>query len=360
MNTRELDVITWLRFPLMVGVVCVHCYLMQYHIETSPNGYTFMGGFQYLFSQIIGRLSTSLFFLFSGYVFFYKVEYMNIQTYRDKIKKRIRSLLLPYIIWNSLFLLFNYTQQVIGGYASTANFKIVADYNLTDWILAFWNGTYGYPVNPPLWFIRDLMVIVLFTPLIYWLLKFEMKYFRHISPICILLGVGYCLNISELNAIIPCMRACFFFTLGAAFSIRKTSFIPSQTIIGWILTLSYIVIVVLKMIFYSSSCAGLLGKIGQIVGVFAVIYLTSLLTDKNKKMNKYVESSSFFIYLTHIMSISLLLVLCEHLHFPLDNQWFALGVYIALILLTVFICVTIYNLMKRFLPKTTTFLLGGR
>lgn len=59
MNKLDSSVISVLRFPLIVGVVCIHC------------GYG--GAFlQYLLSGICGKLSVPIFLLISGYLFFEK------------------------------------------------------------------------------------------------------------------------------------------------------------------------------------------------------------------------------------------------------------------------------------------------
>ena len=109
-NADELQsrVIAFLRFPLIVGVVFIHNYRPSIIVgnevmgsETHMPTYSFIGQ---LFSQYIGWISVPLFFFFSGFLFFYKADY-SLQTYIYKIKRRISTLLIPYLFWNASFLI---------------------------------------------------------------------------------------------------------------------------------------------------------------------------------------------------------------------------------------------------------------
>lgn len=57
--------------------------------------------------------------------------------------------------------------------------KLIVDYSISDWCWAFWNTnminplavhTEAYPICYQFWFIRDLMVVMLLSPLIHFLL----------------------------------------------------------------------------------------------------------------------------------------------------------------------------------------------
>ena len=45
-------------------------------------------------------------------------------------------------------------------------YKQVSDYTVCDYLISFWNIN-GMPVNGAIWFIRDIMVMLAFTPLLY-------------------------------------------------------------------------------------------------------------------------------------------------------------------------------------------------
>lgn len=182
-KTRILETtISFLRFPLIIGVILIHANLSEVIIggikcfnKTDYPIYTYVS---YVLSQIIARTAVPLFFLISGFLFFYKIEIFNFDIFLQKIKKRIRTLFIPYIFWNFLIILIYLIGQSIVPNLISGGKKLICDYNFTDWLLSFWDTNLinpakdiGMPINYPLWFIRDLMVVIMFSPLIYFLVK---------------------------------------------------------------------------------------------------------------------------------------------------------------------------------------------
>lgn len=49
--------------------------------------------------------------------------------------------------------------------------KAVTDYHWTDWLNLFWSHRDGRPVCYQFWFIRDLFVVMLLSPLLHLLLR---------------------------------------------------------------------------------------------------------------------------------------------------------------------------------------------
>ena len=105
----------------------------------------------------------------------------------------------------------------------------------------------GYPVSGQFWFIRDLMIVVLFTPFI-WVLT---KYLNYILPVvlCSLWLIGCWFN----NLVIS-LDAIFFFTLGAYFSITGKNFVNLIKSRAMLLGILYLISVVI--IFYTKVLIG--------------------------------------------------------------------------------------------------------
>ena len=148
---------------LILMVVYLHSYylegekyLISWYIMT------FVGG------GICG-VANYMFFIISGYLFFLNVRGMK--DIKMKMKKRIRSLLLPYLLWNVLFVLW---------YVGLSLFPLLSEQFVNGSIIDNLNSAtllgklYMVFIKPAafhLWFLRDLMVLVLFSPLIWLLLK---------------------------------------------------------------------------------------------------------------------------------------------------------------------------------------------
>ena len=217
MNSRnslshQSDVFRQLRLPLIVLVTYAHSYgavAEDYHLLTSDwNTYEFL---KLLVSQTLVKVAVPVFFILSGYLFFANVKEWNLQVYRRKLLRRVRTLLVPYLFWNMLMAvklspnLHSFNPSLFWNYIVNAGCQI-------DW---FGNEhLLTAPVNMPLWFLRDLMVVSVLTPIIYvavrrlglWLML----------PLTVLYLSGICPFIPGLSA-----YAVYFFTFGAFFAIRR-------------------------------------------------------------------------------------------------------------------------------------------
>jgi surface polysaccharide O-acyltransferase-like enzyme len=68
-------------------------------------GMVFNESVQEMISGMIGRCAVPLFYMISGYLFFYKIP-NGMYSIFDKMKKRVRTLLIPYIIAAIFFIAF--------------------------------------------------------------------------------------------------------------------------------------------------------------------------------------------------------------------------------------------------------------
>lgn len=109
---RELQsaVIDWLRMPLAVAVVFIHSFgggtidLPALHAEplTPAAAYDWL---RIAGSHVVTGFAVPTFFMFSGFLFFYKVDHWGVSVYGNKLRKRARTLLVPYLLWLALSVL---------------------------------------------------------------------------------------------------------------------------------------------------------------------------------------------------------------------------------------------------------------
>lgn len=97
----QSKVLDWLRFPMIVLVVYIH-YWGESIPESSVIGSTIYNSIRIFMCHVISRAAVPTFFLISGYYFFYKIKDFTFDTYKDKLKKRIKTILIPYLLWNSI------------------------------------------------------------------------------------------------------------------------------------------------------------------------------------------------------------------------------------------------------------------
>lgn len=167
--------ISQLRFPLAMLVVFGHANILSFPINGASSDFDVIQYPIILFSKIIFDPAVPLFFLISGLLFFWNIDALDRNEYKRKIKKRIMTLLLPYFVWNLIYDIpetGNYLLQSIGGGNWIWPIKSVVNLwfwtSQTDRLPEFAMTT---PIDPPLWFVRDLFVCMLCSLLLYRVLK---------------------------------------------------------------------------------------------------------------------------------------------------------------------------------------------
>ena len=120
---------------------------------------------QNFIGQGIVRIAVPIFFLISGYLFFYKFKPSK-EAYLKKYKKRFKSLFIPYFIWCTGWLVILYLVELTAFGRAMFSDRIVANYNAVE----LFKNTYIYPLPYQFWYIRALMVNVVISPIIYFVI----------------------------------------------------------------------------------------------------------------------------------------------------------------------------------------------
>lgn len=157
---------------------------------------------QHLISGMLGRLAVPLFFIISGYLFFLKVP-DGIASVFSKMRKRVRTLLVPYLIGCSFFVISLQLISLLPGAGKYMN-SVSSFFSLPIGELLV--GTYyasasGAPFAFQLWFLRDLIIIVAVSPVLYYGLK-ELKWW--------LVAILFALSFTGFSF----LNSAFWFSLG--------------------------------------------------------------------------------------------------------------------------------------------------
>ena len=352
-NVSQYEVIRQLRFPMIVLVTFAHSYgkvEMGFSLLASDwNTYEFLKLFV---SQTLVKVAVPVFFIMSGYLFFANVDKWDVVTYKKKVLRRIKTLLLPYLIWNLLMTvkLKTFSMNMFWAYWEPAGIQI-------DW--------FGHeqvltaPANMPLWFLRDLMVVSLLTPIIYLLVRRLGYWLMAVLTVLYLLGV--CAFIPGLSA-----YAVFFFTLGAFLSIRKMDLVENLKQFEWPAYGFSAILGVSMMITYSTPVFSSLMLCFRLTGAIAVFCLaTRILSSTNRRLLSLVCDSAYFIYLAHyifffsfidtaffaIFGTSISALSIHYLLCPLIKVVIFVGVYFIYRFLCSFTFVFDYFLRKYFFSE---------
>lgn len=104
----------------------------------------------------MGYVSIPLFFAISGFLFLRKFE-LSLRAYGDMLAKKFVSLLVPYLLFNAGCIAWFYC---VGGIEMFGTWNYVVQEG-------FWGKLLGLgttPINYPLWFLRDMLLVFLVSP----------------------------------------------------------------------------------------------------------------------------------------------------------------------------------------------------
>lgn len=345
--TKDTD---WLRFPLCVLVVLIHS---DFGLATDSLSLNIPEVVRYLIKDTVASFAVPTFFAISGYLFFYKIKDFGISCYKYKLRRRIRSLLVPYVIWNIFyFVLFALKAKYMSGGMYSAD---TTDYDIGYLITGLWS-TYAYsgdnvPIYFAFWFVRDLMVIVLLSPVVYWGIKKLGIWFLGI----LLIYAIICMTTSIIpNTIMP--LAPLFFSIGSYLSItgREKFSLPAS----YLFALYCILISVLFAIEYNTLNNKLFHYFIVLIGFPSLIFIGGYLNARIK-IPKFFSESSFFVYALHVFFLSITNKLLFTIFHP-QNQLSSILIFLSSITFAVILCCLAYNILKRFLPVLAKVLSGGR
>lgn len=344
-----------LRFPLICLVIFIHIIPDHIYPVLSKTGefslYYFVSE---LFSHVLGGVAVPTFYLISGYFSFSKgKDWLNPTCYTVEIQKKIRSLLFPYLFWNILFILVVFLRDTI----VTKSFAPLLSYSLEQLFNDLWIG----PINYPLWFLRDLIVINLLLPLLLLLLK-HLK-FWFVLGLSFLYICGFDTHFHGLS-----LTTLLYFSTGACLAFFKVDFLDIiQRFKVLFLSLFSLGIVLLPMINQSSYYFEL-HRCFIPIGVSVFILVAKYTYDNKNKISSHLVSWSsmvFFIYATHALLIinwvkGFLLRLGFHNLTDINLPLNALVTYTSVGILTLTVCILGYLLGQRIAPKFLLIITGGR
>ena len=370
--------INLLRFPLAILVVFVHSFgahidVAQLH-ASGLSGAAIHDYVRIFCSTVIAHGAVPVFFIISGYLLFLKVEHYSRNTYEDKLRKRWHSLLKPYLVWNILAVAWVLMFRVGGILLHGKPWSGIFDYFMDNGCLHMlwdnsvwgerttWLGITTHQSGPellPFWYMRDLIVMVLFSPLTYWLVK-KLR----------LLYLGILLAIYAFDIRVTWMSGTFtsaalFFSIGAYFAIMKQDF-TRELWKGRYVTCPLAVVLMCWQT-YTGSLKGdemsiMIHPWLVVVQSFALIIVASSLCNHRKLYEKCkrLAPASFFVYASHPFILGFVRTLVNKIA-PMGDTWYMQTLcYIVSPLLCVAICVGIYLAMRCYLPGVTSVLMGER
>ncbi|TGV03953.1 acyltransferase family protein [Flavivirga rizhaonensis] len=353
MDKKLSTKISILSFFLLLFVVVIHCYNIEYN-NSGNNEVWFI---ENLISNGYLEFVVPTFFFISGYLFFLSFDLNNNNKllFKSKLFKRLKTLGVPYLFWCTFWFLFIYLLQIIPllkSYFSSPLHEMNLFNQFSNLILE--------PINYQFWFIRELLLYFLISPLIFILLKYFKYYFL---PIIFLLASfkTSIFTIAEIDIFKYGMIVYFIF--GAYCSLYKVNLtLKLNKYLALLLLLLWISISTIakyyELFIVNDWKIILLSDVGALLGCIAIWSLYDIIEDKIQFKSHEVFSYGFFIYATHGIPL-LLLKKVETAFFILDDKKLFILYFINFLITTVFI-ILIAKFLKKTFPKFYFFTTGNR
>ena len=377
-SSSESKAIGLLRFSLIILIVFGHMRPNTVSIQAADFSLLSGHGISNVIAIVLSylRITNQAYFLISGYLFWQGMEGWDWNVFTRKIKTRSKTLLLPYVLWIvfsiGTFVALMLYQDIKAG----ASFSNILEYLHGIGIKGFWNyHVWGLdkvdwlgnptPNTAPfvltLWFVRDLMVVTLFAPLLYWLFKKTKVWGILLLMFCYVSKIWPQIDGFTIEAF-------SFFGLGLYISMN------GKTLVGVADQLKIPAIIVSFFSFFACLYfGGNVTPIGRFIfPVFVIsciwIYIKFaeyITKQKGFELAPFLAKSTFFIYLLHacpiagirsIISKTNTIIYSAVHHF--SAPW--LLYYLISPFIIVAICLLIYYIMQRWTPKLCSLLTGSR
>lgn len=294
MNDTDSKTIESVRFPMAVMVVAIHSYFTidgwsYTNIASYGIGSNVAQFFMISIGHVLAHIAVPTFFLVSGYLFFQRFGEGSLDVWKRKLKSRVSTLMIPYIVWIILYILWkiglsyqtvlqegliNYLQS-LGG---VKMFWCSSTWNL-DRVDVWGNpAVASSPVLVPFWFMRNLIVCAfLASPVFYFVFRRETRW-RVRSFSLVILAFLY---FTQTSLYLPGLSSStlFYFGIGAYLSLQDKSLIETfsrHKQLLWILFCSLFITEV-ALDGHNTTIGNIIYPFFVLAGVLSIINITPLL-----------------------------------------------------------------------------------
>ncbi len=353
------------RFPLALAVVAVHCgefVLQQAAARSSAGAGGGLGLWIVAFLTLVSRLATPSFLVIAGFLFFRNGP-MSIDQYRHKVRSRFTTLVVPFLVWN-LFAILLFCAPGAGKFyflhTSIAENEAVGLRSLTTWLV----GWPVYPANAPLWFVRDLVLLVLLAPL------FNLVPKRALGPGILLVGLYWMLGpVNLIPGGIPRSFSVLFFAVGAWMGLNNIR-LKSGPATNRLMLAAAVVFALSAALGATLGTQGLrsprvealLENLARVSGVLLVLCNAAKtpLANRFSDLLRRLSPASFFLFAMHFCVLFCLLRAMNYIpqaHIGTSYPFLMFGLLCGTV---VGISLGCYFLLRRFAPGFLAVLDGNR
>nr|WP_298094042.1 acyltransferase [uncultured Shinella sp.] len=339
--------INLMRIVLISGIIFVH---VPYDPATNPYLGTF-GGLDWLrafLADSLFRIGVPCLSAISGYLLFHRgLEGFD---YRKILRSKASSIFLPFLLWNTAFLVLVYAAQSRGiGFGYLPDVVNADSRDLINFGLAIET----WPINIPLYFLRDLLLCLLLSPLIAF---FVLRYPRTVLALMLAYAV-----LPLPNGIFLKKSILFGFSFGVAMALHRVDITRMDRFASPVVAAVLAMAVLLSFVLYAFGpefpvWLDMLRSLAAIAGIFGAWALSALLiqTGAGRALSR-LGGLSFWIFCGHYPLLILFWMVWNRLDIADYPLFYAASPVLALVIL-----VSTHAAARRFAPALAAILTGRR
>ena len=327
----------YISFLLSILVFFIHSYFAQ---DIGDGSFISIVNHKvsYFFSCSITKFAVPMFFMLSGMTFF--KDYDN-KKYFKKIKSRVFTLVIPYLLWNTIWMLW----QIFTSYSFLAKFSTGEPYSLT--FTSILKGVFFYGCNTPFWFIFDIIVFSFAAPLVFLIIRN-----KYIGILAIIgLSIASLFGIYVPEAVFYYPMSAVFYLLGAIigyhfFDVASKKSSKPLKIASVVFLFAYILAknIVPQELQIDNY---LLQTVVYTLASFSLWNIVDVFVERIKPRTIYRRS--FAIYAMHL-NIAIIILKIFSFCLP-QSPWLEIPKFIGMVVLTLIAINCACAFLERYLPK---------
>ena len=326
-----------LKALMCLFVVFIHSFSQQYNGRVSGSQW-WLYQITFTVSRIICDCAVPVFMLISSVMLYAKPF-----RWWQNVKKKARTLLIPYVIFNSLWIVVALTGRYLSVKLGKPGLNVVNfDTNsVAGWLNAYL-GFWGKPALTLLWYVRDLFLLNLLAVGI-------KKLVDRLPILTLILTIVWCaidkpISVLGVYSVMPFVLGCYL----VKYNIHMADF--DRKLKGWLVASVFFVVLIVDILLRRNIYVHYLFVLCSMV--FYLRLSRKLL--RIEKPFQIVGAAGFFIYLSHLFVLSVLKALIGDSFSVYFATYFLLPPVVTTVLLGVF------YFMRRFMPGLLGILTGGR
>ncbi|MEY8355605.1 acyltransferase family protein [Lachnospiraceae bacterium 54-53] len=336
--------IIWFTFFYSLLVIWVHSYNAVLFLGNTRTAYK-IDWMERFLGDKVAQIAVPGFFLISSYLFF---RGFTMERLRVKWNSRMRSVLVPYIVWNLLY----YLGYVIGSRIPVLS-EIIGKGRVPFTFPGAAEAILHYTYNYVFWYLHQLILLILLAPVIYIVVR------RWQTGCLFLAGV---LAAIYFGAVLPFLNldALLYYSFGAFAAVHGKNAVESAWSIHHLASGGAVLLAALFLLGadFPGDVKGEMAASAVCFRLLTPAGLWLIVPEKRLAEAKEWMKQNFFLYAVHFAMVRLInktgaFLLPAHPAVPF-------GLFLIMPVLCVFFSYHTGRFFKRFLPPLWFLLNGGR